>query len=257
MELSDFNIRPIDLMESKGRTLLLYGHAGRGKTTLLNTLKGKILLINIDCGEQVLDANNPDNSFDICTLVSRKLQNPIDSVRKLESFINWLMTQEKLEWDYIVVDNISELEDIYADALRKKRNQVYSEDFLNIDVGVDILRILKKMRNLTYLGPDVLYLAWEKTVKITDSDGEVHSEKGPMIMGTSQLKIEGLVDFEMAMRVDKKGGRYLQLDGDHKYSAKCREEPGRSYPSTIECHKSSTDTLQTLFNLIHGKEEER
>ena len=159
MDLANFNIRPIDLMEHKGRTIMIYGKAGRGKTTLLNTLKGNILLINIDCGEQVLDANNDGNTFDICTLVSRKLQNPVDSVRKLEEFIDYLMTQEELKWDYIVVDNISELEDIYADALRKKRNQVYSEDFLNIDVGVDILRILKKMRNLTYLGPDVLYLA--------------------------------------------------------------------------------------------------
>lgn len=254
MDLSNFNIRPIDLMPEKGRCLMIYGKAGRGKTTLLNTLKGKILLINIDCGEQVLDANNPDNSFDICTLVSQKLQNPVDSVRKLEQFIDWLMTQEELQWDYIVVDNISELEDIYADALRKKRNQVYSEDFLNIDVGVDILRILKKMRNLTYLGPDVLYLAWEKTVKITDSDGEVHSEKGPMLMGSSQLKIEGLVDFVMAMRVDNKGERYLQLDADHKYSAKKRTEPGREYPSIINCPLEDKTVMQDLFDLIHGRE---
>lgn len=255
MELSKYGIRTIDLMEDKGRTVMVYGKAGRGKTSLLNTLKGKILLINIDCGEQVLDARNEANDFDICTLVSRKLQNPIESVRKLESFIDYLMSQEELPWDYIVVDNISELEDIYADALRKKRNQVYSEDFLNIDVGVDILRILKKMRNLTYLSPDVLYLAWEKTVKITDSDGEVHSEKGPMIMGTTQLKIEGLVDFVLAMRVDKKGERYLQLDADHKYSCKKREEPGVSYPSIIQCPKEGITTLQDLFDLIHKREE--
>lgn len=255
MDISDFGIRKIDLMEHKGRTTMIYSKAGRGKTSLINTLSGKILLINIDCGEQVLDASNPANEIHICTLVSRKLQNPVESVRKLETFIDWLMTQEELTWDYIVVDNISELEDIYADALRKKRNQVYSEDFLNIDVGVDILRILKKMRNLTYLGPDVLYLAWEKTVKITDSDGEVHSEKGPMLMGASQLKIEGLVDFVMAMRVDKKGERYLQLDADHKYSAKKREEPNRSYPNTIECPKEGKDTLQVLFDLIHGREQ--
>ena len=252
-ELSNFGVRQIDLMPEKGRTVLIYGKAGRGKTTLLNTLKGRILLINIDCGEQVLDASNESNTFDVCTLVSRKLQNPVDSVRKLEQFIDWLMTQEELQWEYIVVDNISELEDIYADALRKKRNQVYSEDFLNIDVGVDILRILKKMRNLTYLGPDVLYLAWEKTTKITDSDGEVHSEKGPMIMGQAQLKIEGLVDFIMAMRVDKKGERYLQLDADHKYSAKKREEPGRQYPSTILCPGDGLETLQIFFNHIHGR----
>src|SRR3990167_5112011 len=123
MDLSNFGVRTIDLMPDKGRTVLIYGQAGRGKTTLLNTLNGRILLINIDCGEQVLDANNSKNEFSICTLVSRNLQNPIDSVKKLETFIDHLMSQEELQWDYIVVDNISELEDIYADALRKKRNQ--------------------------------------------------------------------------------------------------------------------------------------
>ena len=110
------------------------------------------------------------------------------------------------------------------------------------------------MRNLTYLGCDVLYLAWEKTVKITDSDGEVHSEKGPMLTGLSQLKLEGLVDFVLAMRVDKKGTRYLQLDADHKYMAKKRTEPNRSYPSEIECHLENKTTLQDLFNLIHGRD---
>jgi len=109
MELNDFGIRPIDLMQEKGRTVLIYGKAGVGKTTLLNTLKGHILVINIDCGEQVLDTSK---NFDICTLVSRKLQNPIDSVNKLESFIDYLMSEESLDWDYIVDSYNSDI-DIY------------------------------------------------------------------------------------------------------------------------------------------------
>jgi len=254
LELKDFGIRSIDIMEEKGRTVMIYGKAGRGKTTLLNTLKGNILLINIDCGEQVLNGNNPDNEFSICTLVSRTLQNPVESIRKLESFIDHLMTMEELPWDYICIDNVSELEDTYADALRQKRNQVYSEAYLNIDVGTDILRILKKVRNLTYLGANVLYLAWEKNLKVTDSDGEVHSEKGPMLMGSVQSKIEGLVDFVLAMRVDKKGNRFLQLDADPKYTAKKREEPGREYPSIIDCNLANTTTLQDFFDMIHGRD---
>ena len=72
-------------------------------------------------------------------------------------------------------------------------------------------------------------------------------------MGSTQLKIEGLSDFVMAMRVDKKGGRYLQLDADNKYAAKKRTEPGREYPSIIQCPLEDKNILQCFFDLIHGR----
>jgi phage nucleotide-binding protein len=255
LDKAKWGIRTVDSMPDKGRTVMIYGQAGRGKTSLINTLHGNILLISIDCGEQVLDAKKDYNQIDLCTLVSRTITDPTKSVQKLECFIDSLMEMEELPWDYIIVDNISELQDVYASALRTKRNQDYSENFLNVDVSIDILRILKKMRNLTYKGPNVIYLAWEATVKVSDADGEIHSEKGPMIMGQSQQRIEGLVDFVMALRVDKKGSRYLQLDADHKYAAKKREEPGKEYPSIIECPKDSTDTLQGFFSLLGDANE--
>jgi phage nucleotide-binding protein len=251
MDKSDFGIRSIDLMEQKGRTSIIYGMAGRGKTTLLNTLKGNVLLINIDCGEQVLNPHSDQNTFDICALISRNQTDPIGSIKKFEAFVDFLLSQEKLEWDYIVVDNISEIQDTYIEAIGKARGKKYPERLIYRDTGIDMLRVLKKMRNLTYKGVDVIYIAWEATEKIEDFGGEVHSEKGPMIMGKTQSKISGLVDFVMALRVDKKGDRFLQLDADHKYSCKKRTEPGKTYPNVIECPKDATDTLQTFFDLVH------
>jgi len=249
-----FGIRRIDLMPSKGRTVVIYGNAGVGKTSLLNTLKGQILLINIDCGEQVLDAKNEGNEFDICALVSRNLKNPTDSITKLEAFVDYLLAQETLPWDYIVVDNISEVQDVYLEHHNNRLGKPYPVQLTYRDTGIDMLRILKKMRNLTYKGVNVIYIAWEDTDKIEDFGGEVHSEKGPMIMGKTRKKVNGLVDFIMAMRVDKKGQRYLQLDADHKYDAKKREEPGKEYPSIIECPKGEADTLQKFFDLIGARE---
>ena len=248
-----WGIRSIDIMPKKGRAVVIYGQAGRGKTTLLNTLKGNILLINIDCGEQVLNDNTGYNQFDICPLVSKKLKDPADSINKLESFVDYLITQETLPWDYIAVDNISEIQDAYLESLGSARGKKYPEQLIYRDTGIEMLRILKKMRNLTYKGPDVIYIAWEDTNKIEDFGGEIQSEKAPLIMGKTQLKVSGLVDFIMAMRVDKKGNRYLQLDADHKYLAKKREEPGRTYPSIIECPKDCLTTLQDFFDQIHGR----
>jgi phage nucleotide-binding protein len=247
-----WGIRKIDLMEQKGRTVVIYGKAGRGKTTLLNTLSGNILLINIDCGEQVLNSNNPNNEFDICSLVSRKLNDPVVSITKLKDFVGHLSTLETLPWDYIVVDNISEVQDTILSALSKQRGKQFPEQLIYRDTGYEILKILKELRNLTYKGPDMIYIAWEDTIKVNDFGGEVQSEKGPMIMGKSGVRLEGLVDFVIAMRTDKKGTRYLQLDADNKYAAKKRTEPGKVYPNLIECPLDSTDTLQTLFELIHG-----
>lgn len=256
MDKNSWGIRRVDQMPQKGRTILIYGQAGRGKTSLINTLKGNILLINIDCGEQVLNPNNPNNSIDVCSLVSKNLKDPSKSIQKMDEFVDWLIAQETLEWDYIIVDNISEVQDTKLASLVEMRKAIVSPDKLAYgQAGFFMLNILKKMRNLTYAGVNVIYIAWEKTDKVEDFGGEVHSEKSTMLFGQNQAKIEGLVDFVMAMRVDKKGNRFLQLDADNKYSAKKRSEPGVEYPSIIECPKDSDSTLQDFFDLIKPKEK--
>src|SRR3990167_3927158 len=116
IDKAKWGIRTIDLMPQKGRTSLIYGNAGVGKTSLINTLKGNILLINIDCGEQVLDGNTGYNVIDVCPLVSRKLTNPKDSVAKFDELVEFLSHLETLPWDYIIIDNISEIQDTFLEA---------------------------------------------------------------------------------------------------------------------------------------------
>ena len=251
-----WGIRNVEIMSTKGRTIMIYGMAGRGKTTLINTLKGNVLVINSDCGEQVLDGKNPDNSIDVFDLVTKEKNNCTKSIAKLEAFIKYLTDLKEMPWNYVILDNISELENLKLRSLvetREKRN-IDAPDQLAYGVeGFWILNILKDLRNLTYKGCHVIYICWEKTEKISDFGGEVHSEKGPMLTGQSQLKINGLVDFVMAMRVDKEGNRFLQLDADHKYACKKRTEPGREYPSIIHCPLKEADTLQKFFDLLEGK----
>lgn len=249
-----WGIKPIGLLPQKGRTVMIYGQAGRGKTSLINTLKGNILLINIDCGEQVLVPNNPNNTIHVMNLISDDSNTASLAIKKFEAFASWLLKQDKLPWDYIVIDNISLIENSALFAIVERRKDKIKAPDQNAygEVGFTILDTLTALRNLTFKGVHLIYIAWEKTEKISDFGGEVHSEKGPMLIGQTQLKISGLVDFVIAMRVDKKGERYLQLDSDHKYSAKKRDEPGRCYPRIIECPKDSKDTLQTLFDMIEG-----
>lgn len=232
--------------KKKGRTVLIYGEAGRGKTTLLNTLKGRTLIISIDCGEQVLQGDNIDMFY----LVDKDIKGPSESIKKFEAFATYLLEQKELPWDFIAFDNISEFQDCYLEALQANRGIKYPRQLEYRDVGIEMRRWLRQLRNLTYKGVNVIYIAWEEVSKITDTGGEVISDKQPMIMGKSCKTVMGLVDFVAAMRVDNKGNRYLQFDGDVKYMAKKREEPGMTYPSFLECPKAATDTLSNFFKLI-------
>lgn len=250
-----WGVKKIQAMPQKGRTALIYSLAGRGKTTLINTLKGKILLINIDCGEQVIDTENPDNEIYVMNLIGDDTPTSMAVIRKFEAFTDWLLKQDTLPWDYIVLDNISLIENSMLFAIVERRNKenakIKSPDQGAYgEAGFALLDVLTSLRNLTFKGVHLIYIAWEKTEKITDFGGEVHSEKGPMLVGQSQLKICGLVDFVMALRVDKNGNRYLQLDADHKYAGKCRDEKGIVFPKVLECPKDSRDTLQTFFDLL-------
>jgi phage nucleotide-binding protein len=249
---SVWGIKKLDLLPQKGRTVMIYGQAGRGKTSLINTLKGNILLINIDCGEQVINSKNPNNTIHVMNLISDDTPTATAAIKKFEAFADWLLKKDELPWDYIVIDNISLIENSMLFAIVERRKDKIKSPDQNAygEAGFAILDSLTALRNLTFKGVHLIYIAWEKTEKISDFGGEVHSEKGPMLVGQTQLKVSGLVDFVMAMRVDKKGERYLQLDADHKYSCKKRDEAGIVFPAVIECPKNSDDTLQRFFDLM-------
>ena len=245
-----WGIRKVEVLKKKGRTIIIYGEAGRGKTSLIDTLKGNTLLINLDCGEQVLNGKH----IDVFPLITSSHKDYETAIRKFEGFVKWLLEQSELPWKNIVVDNISELQDAYMEALQGSRGVKYPRQLDYRDTGIEMKRHLRDLRNLTYKGTNVIYIAWEDTNKIEDFGGEVQSEKQPMIMGKSCKTVMGLVDFCMALRVDKKGNRYLQLDGDHKYMCKKREEPGQEFPSYIACPKGAKDTLQSFFDMVQKED---
>lgn len=246
MDMNNLGIRPIQKFHKEGRTTIIYGPPGIGKTTLLNTLKEKTLLMSVDCGERVLKGDH----LDIFPLIDAKCITPVDSIKKFELMVGTLLDMKEIPWGNVVIDNVSELQDVYNESLQYSRGIKYPRQVEYRDVGIEMKRHLRQLRNLNYRGVNVIYIAWEDTNKIEDSGGEVMSEKIPMIMGKSCKIICGLVDFVMAMRLDKKGNRFLQLDSDYKYLAKKRENPGQVIPSFLECPKDEVDTLHKFFDFV-------
>lgn len=240
----------------RGRVLLIYGEAGAGKTTLLDTLNEPTLLINLDCGEQVL-AGEHIRVFDLITPQGTD----ITKIKRFEGMAEILLKETELPYKYVVIDNVSELQDAYNECLQAQRGVKYPRQLDYRDTGIEIKRWLRRLRNLTYKGVNVIYIAWEDTAKIEDIGGTVQSEKLPMIMGKTCRQIMGLVDFVGVLRVSKKGDRFLQFDSDSKYLAKKREEPGLTYDLLKEgkylmCPEGATDTLQKFFEMIQKEKKD-
>jgi phage nucleotide-binding protein len=249
--MEQFSIRPVS-DEKMGRTIMIYGDAGRGKTTLLNTIKEPTLIISCDCGEQVLSGDN----IDVFPLVDKNLMDSVSSIKKFESFMDYLLRTEVIPWKYIALDNVSEIKDQYLYKLMMDRGVREPDASIYGDAGIHLTRQLRNIRNLNYKGVNVIYIAWENNEKVQDHDGVVISEKEPLLQGKTSKIIRGLVDFLMVLRVDNKGNRFLQLDGDTKYMAKKREEPGREYPNIIECPKGADDTLYKFFQMIGYRKDD-
>lgn len=233
----------------KGNTLLIYAVAGAGKTTLLNTvIPEDLLVISIDSGQQVL---NP--KIDMFHLITEKTREPEEQISRFENFATYLLeSKDILPWKVIALDNISELQDAFLEKFQKARGVKFPSKLEYRNTGIMMKRWLKAIRNLNYKGIDVIYIAWEDADKIEDKGGEIWTEKGPMIMGKTEIVVSGLVDFVLCLRVGKKGERYLQLDGDSVHLAKKREEWGAEYPSYIPCPKGDTRTLQDFLDKLRG-----
>jgi len=237
----------------KGYTNLIYGPAGIGKTTLLDTLNDDTLIINLDCGERVLSGEHIE-VFDLIKGDERGKTRDINKIERFEKICNWLLDQPTLPWKYIALDNVTELQDAYLECLQSQRGRKYPSQLEYRDTGIEVKRWLKRLRNLTYKGVNVIYIAWEDTAKVEDHGGSVMSEKLPMIMGKSCKHIMGLVDYVGAMRTSQKGTRFLQFDSDSKYYAKKREEPGKVYTFKEGmywlCPEGEKDTLQRFYKMI-------
>ena len=243
-------------MQKTGKTIIIYGDAGVGKTTLLNTLSDNTLVIMIESGEQVLKERKE--------LTKYAIQEPgmtaREAIQRFEAIINAVISQKGAGYKYIALDNISYLETMDRNAVMEKQHISCPNSDTYNSSGANLARYLinnSGLRQLNEHGVNLIYIAWSKAEKIKDSEGEVINKMWPMLADGLTKQVCGIVDFVMPLRIGKKGERYLQLDADLTYTAKKREEFGKEYPDVIACPKNSLDTLDLFFKMINNKEENK
>jgi len=229
-------IRYTDEMPEKGRSMIIFGDPGAGKTSLIKTLNPEeCLLICFDSGDIVLK----DIHCPIFTIKPGEM-------KKFKDFVGYLLNNET-PWKYIFMDNVSEAEKFFLIALTDTRcNGKEPRQKEWGDAAFWLRKYIRDLRSLTESGKHVVFIFWAMMAKLTDKDGEIESKVCPMCMAKTTMEYCGLVDFVAYMGHNAKGGRYLQFEPDKLIHAKKRDLPG------AQLEKFMKPDLKEIYKLIEG-----
>lgn len=175
---------------------LIYGNPGFGKTSILKTLKGKTLVIDIDKSSTVLKGCE---NIDILEVDTHKIWEEWLEV------VKWLLNGNAKDYDTIAVDNVSELFRACLSNLGRegKNHRVPSQaDYQRVD-----FTILDSLRALLQLKKRLVFTAWETTDQWTEETGQIFNRAMPDIRSKIVNNFLGLTDVvaRLTKRVDEDG----------------------------------------------------
>ena len=204
------NILKADALKTEGKSLIVYGHAGIGKTHALGTLpEGKTLIVDLDRGTETIAAT----SHDVVQPASRA---ELDEV--LEG-----LKDGSLKYIFVAIDSLSELEKL----LQTGRKVAKGKEFLSMreyGESAEIIReLMRKFRDLRQSGINVVFTCLEQILDVQVSESEVRTMSAPMLTKKFSLEACGLVDMVAHMAVNPNTGkRELHFVGDDTFVAKTR-----------------------------------
>jgi phage nucleotide-binding protein len=196
---------------NRGIAILIYSDPGIGKTTLASTLPaGETLIINTEAGLGPLLGTN-HIVFNLSA----------DNLDKLDELYKYLRT-EKHAFKYVVLDNISELEQLIILGLTKKRGKEFTELREYGDAAFKIREYMHLFRDLIYHGITVQFNAWEQILDIKNNEnGLVVTKIFPKLAKKVAPEICGIVDVVAHLEVHEKSGkRWLRLGPNDQYITK-------------------------------------
>jgi len=186
---------------NRGISVLVYSDPGIGKTTLASTLpEEETLIINTEAGLGPLLGTE------------HVLLNLKDDLSQLEELYQYLRT-EKHPFKYVVIDNISELEQWMVNTLVKGRGKDLPEIKEHGDVSYKMKEYLHLFRDLTYQNINVVFNAWQMNLDLKNSMGEIVTKAFPKLYKRLAPDICGIVDIVGHLEMyQKTGERYIRLE---------------------------------------------
>jgi len=187
---------------NRGISLVIYADPGRGKTTLASTLPEKeTLIINTEAGlGPLIGSEHIIFNFDRA-----------GDLRQIDDIYLYLRTQEH-PFKYVVVDNLSDLEQWILLRLTEERSKEFTELREYGDAANKLRQYIRDFRDLVDLGITVLFTAWEAPIDIKNHQGEVITKTFPKIAKKIAPELCGLVDIVGYLEVyEKTGERWVRF----------------------------------------------
>lgn len=189
-------------------TALFYAPPGMGKTTLLGSLSGKTLIVDVDRGTSVLKGKE---NVDIVRL-SEDLSDLPEILREL---------QTSCPYDNVCIDSLSELERgmlTYFGRVGKNDGVPEMGHYQKVD-----FKIMDYCRQFRGLPCNIVFTAWEYLAEVIAVSGEKYTQARPMLRDKTVNNVCGLCDVIGQVIVSTKDGeRYVRLEGTNTVVAKDR-----------------------------------
>jgi phage nucleotide-binding protein len=197
----------------EGTSVCIYGDSGSGKTSLLDAFPaGKLIILSFDKGLAVLKKQHEFVEF----------ERTVESLKEMSDTLDWLMGQKQRKHDVVAIDDISELERCFQFAFLKMRGKPFLELKEYGDTAQKMREYLRRFRDLTSHGYDVVFIAKEQALETQRTSAELTTKFYPAMSGKLAPEVVGYVDIIGRLTVSKTGDRLLQLDGSDLAVAKCR-----------------------------------
>jgi phage nucleotide-binding protein len=212
-----FNIVKAGTAIDRGLSIIIYGIPGAGKTTMASTLPvDQTIIISTEAGLGPL-LGTGHHYFDLHFDGDGR-----GFLNKIEDFHRFLLT-EKHPFKYVVLDNISELEQQIINALRQMRKKEFVSILEYGDSAVKMREYFMLYRNLMYKGITVIFNAWEYPFEFESHDGVVKTMTMPKVSKKVSPDICGEADLVGHIEVHQASGkRWVRFVANEQYVAKCQ-----------------------------------
>ncbi len=207
--MTDPGIKPIGTQINRGISAVLYSDPGIGKTTCIARLPvGETLIVNVEAGLGPL-LGTGHQVFE--------LKRDLRDIAKIYKFLY----TEKHPFRYVVIDNISELQEWMVLSLTAMRKKEFAEVREKGDTASKMREYLYNFRNLIDIGICVIFNAWEMSLIVEKSSDGDKTKLMPKLYKSLTGEACGIVDLVGHLeRYDKTEDRFIRFHGSDRIMAK-------------------------------------
>ena len=212
-------IKASEIERTHNWRVLLYGKPGLGKTSVIKSLTGKTLVLDMDRSSKVLGGT------DNIDVIEFDRNHPTEFMKTFLTEIDSLLS----EYDNLVIDNLTSFQsDWFVEAGKSSKNGI-SNELQHYNQWTNyFLRVLTAI----YSKPINIYVtAWEDTRELTLDTGQLITQYVPQIRSNVLNQLLGLTDVVGRIMVNvKSGNRGVILEGSEGTYAKNRLDERTACP---------------------------